>query len=70
MYLENGKSLAQGINILIFAAITYWVSFSIGLVLVVFMGIVKLQESVTDWCPSVPFLRRMGLKKRIETIQS
>ncbi len=67
MHLENGRALVQGIMILVFAAIAFWVSLPIGLGLVVFMGVMKLQESFTDWCPSDLFLRPIGLKKRLET---
>ncbi len=67
MYLESGRALVQGIMILVFAAIAYWVSLSIGLALVAFMGIMRIQESKTDWCPSDLFLRPMGLKKKEET---
>ncbi len=67
MYLENGRALVQGIMILGFTAIAYWVSLPIGLALVAFMGITRLQESRTDWCPSNLFLRPMGLKKKVET---
>ena len=70
MYLENGRALVQGIMILAFAAITYWVSLPIGLALVAFMGVVRIQESVTDWCPSDLFLRPVGLKKKLETKRS
>lgn len=66
MYMENARALMQGIMILGFAAIAYWVSLPIGLALVAFMGIMKLQESVTDWCPSDLFLKPMGLKKKQE----
>ncbi len=67
MYLENGRALVQGIMILVFAAIAYWVSLPIGLVLVSFMGLMRVQESKTDLCPSDLFLRPMGLKKKEET---
>jgi len=67
MYLENGRALVQGIMLLVFAAIAYWVSPRIGLALVVFMGVMKLQESRTDWCPSDLLLRSMGLKKKLES---
>jgi hypothetical protein len=70
MYLENGRALVQGIMILVFAAIAYWVSLPIGLALVAFIGIMRIQESRTDWCPSDLFLRPMGLKKRSEAGQS
>jgi hypothetical protein len=70
MYLENGRVLMQGIMLLVSAAIAYFVSLPIGLALVAFIGVSKLQESVTDWCPSDLFLRPMGLKKKVETKQS
>lgn len=67
MSLERGRSIVQGIMILVFAGIALWVSQPVGLALVAFMGVMRLQESVTDWCPSDLFLRPMGLKKRSET---
>lgn len=67
MYLENGRALVQGIMLLVFAAIAYWVSLPVGLALVAFMGVIRLQESVTNWCPSDLILRPMGLKEKLET---
>jgi hypothetical protein len=67
MYLENGRALVQGIMLLVFAAIAYWVSLPVGLALVAFMGVIRLQESVTNWCPSDLILRPMGLKKKLRT---
>lgn len=67
MSLERGRNIVQGIMILVFAAIALWVSQPVGLALVAFMGVMKLQESVSDWCPSDLFLRPLGLKKRSET---
>ena len=64
MDLRQGRALVQGIMILVFAAVTYWVSVPVGLALLVFMGLVRIQESVTDWCPSDVVLKPMGLKKR------
>ena len=69
MYLENGRALVQGIMSLVFVAIAYWVSLPIGLALLAFMGVMRIQESVTDWCPSDLVLRLMGLKKKGETQQ-
>jgi hypothetical protein len=31
-----------------------------------FMGLMRIQESVTDWCPSDLILKPMGLKKKLE----
>lgn len=67
MYLENGRAIMQGIMVLIFAAIAYWVDLTIGLVLVAFIGVMILQSAFTDWCPSDLFLRPMGLKKKLES---
>jgi len=66
MYLERGRALAQGIMTLVFIAIAYWVSLPIGLALLAFMGVMRIQESVTDWCPSDLVLRLIGLKKKVE----
>ena len=68
MRIENARSLVQGILLLVFAALAYWVSLPVGLGLVAFMGIMKLQESRTNWCPSDPVLRSMGMKKRSEQL--
>ncbi len=39
----------------------------VGLAAVVaFMGVMKLQESRTNWCPSDPVFKSMGMKKRSE----
>lgn len=67
MYLENARSFTQGILLLAFAGIAYWVSLPVGLALVALMGVMKLQESVSDWCPSDLVFRPIGLKKRAET---
>lgn len=67
MYLESGRALVHGTMILGFAAIAYWVSQPLGLALVAFAGLMRLQESVTDWCPSDLFLKPMGLKKKAKT---
>jgi hypothetical protein len=64
MYVENYRSLVQGILILILTAVAYWISQPIGLGLLAFMGVMKLQESRTNWCPSDPVFKIMGLKKR------
>lgn len=67
MYLENGRAMLQGILILIFAAIAYWVNLTIGLALVGFMGVMILQSAFSDRCPSDLFLRPMGLRRKLET---
>ncbi|MBI3944283.1 MAG: hypothetical protein HY321_00010 [Armatimonadetes bacterium] len=66
MYLENARALLQGVLLLVFATIAYWVSLRIGVGLVALMGVMKIQESRTGWCPSDVFFRPMGLKRRWE----
>ncbi len=66
MCMESARALIQGVMILGFAAIAYWVSLPIGLALIAMMGIMKIQESVTDWCPSDLFLKPMGLKRKLD----
>jgi hypothetical protein len=65
MYLERGRALVQGIMTLIFTAIACWISRPVGLALLGFMGVMRIQESVTDWCPSDLVLRPMGLKRKV-----
>ncbi len=66
MYLENGRDIARGILLLIFAAAAYWVDPTIGLVLVAFMGAMILQSAFTGWCPADLILRPLGLKGKLE----
>jgi len=67
MYLENGRDIFRGILILIFAAIAYWVNLTLGLALVVFIGVMILQSAFTDWCPADLILRPMRLKRKLES---
>lgn len=64
MSLEQGRALAQGIMILAGTAIAYRVSLPIGAALLAFIGFSRIQESVTDFCPSDLILKPLGLKKR------
>ena len=64
MYVENYRSMVQGIFILVLTAVAYWVSQPIGLGLLAFMGVMKLQESRTNWCPSDAIFKLMGVKKK------
>ena len=70
MYLETGRTLVQGGMLLVFAAITYWVSLTAGLALMAFMGVMRIQQRRTDWCPCDVVLRPMGLKKKSESDQA
>jgi len=68
MYLENARALVQGILLLSFVALAVFVDHTVGLLLITAMGLLRLQQAVTDTCLPDPFLRRMGLKKRWETV--
>lgn len=64
MTLENGRDVVRGILILLFAAVAAWLNRATGLVLLVVMGLLILQSSLTNWCPADIFLRPLGLKSR------
>jgi hypothetical protein len=66
MYLETGRDMFRGLMILVAAAIAYWVNLSVGLALVVFVGVMILQSVITDWCPVDLILRLLGWKKKLE----
>ena len=66
MCVERGRVLVQGIMTLVFVAVAYWVSLPLGLALLAFMGVMKIQESFTDFCPSDLVLRGIGMKRRGE----
>jgi len=64
MYLENGRDIARGILLLIFAAVAYWINLTVGLVLITFMGVMILQCAFTNWCLADLLLLPMGLRKK------
>ena len=66
MSLENGRDIARGILILAFAAIAFWGSFTLGLALLAFIGMMILQSAFTDWCPADLLLRPLSLKNKLE----
>ncbi len=67
MYLESARALVQGIMILVFVIIANWINLIIGLALISLMGLLLIQQSFTNSCVSDPFLRRLGLKKKVES---
>jgi hypothetical protein len=70
MYLENGRTMVQGIMVLIFATIAFLVDTTLGLGLVAIMGLLILQSSFTNWCPVDLILRSIGFKKKPEDARS
>lgn len=66
VYLENARAIVQGTGVLIFLSIAYFIHFEIGMILVAVQGLLIVQSGFTDRCVPDPFLRRMGLKKKLE----
>ena len=66
MHLENGRDLVRAILILVFAAMAFGYNLTLGLALVVLMGLMILQSVWTDWCPADLFLKPLGLKRKME----
>ncbi|MBI2919252.1 MAG: DUF2892 domain-containing protein [Chloroflexi bacterium] len=66
MTLDDGRNLMQGIMVLVFLAIAALVSVPVGLGLVAFMAVMKLQQTFTDWCPSDLILKPLGLRSRLQ----
>jgi hypothetical protein len=61
MTVERGLRLVAGVMVLISLALAryfspYW------LWLTAFVGLNLLQSALTNWCPAMEILRRMGLK--------
>jgi hypothetical protein len=52
--------------VLTFVAVAAFIHLEVGLILITIMGVLRLQQSVSDWCVPDPFLRRLGMKKRSE----
>ena len=63
MTIHGFRSRVQGVLILVFSVVTYWVSAPIGLGPLVFMGVMKPQGSKTSWSPSEPIAQLIGVKK-------
>jgi hypothetical protein len=66
MNLENGRDIFRGVLILSFAGVAWWGSRTVGLVMVVLMGVMILQSAFTGWCPADLILGPLGLKKKQE----
>jgi hypothetical protein len=59
--------VSGGVVLLGSAAIGYWVSPAIGIVLAGMVGALILQSAFTNWCLADLFLRPMGLKPKLES---
>jgi hypothetical protein len=65
MNLENARDIVRGILILAFVVVAYWIDLAAGLLLLTGMGVLVFQSAFTGWCPADPFLRLLGLKKKL-----
>jgi hypothetical protein len=61
MTVERGLRLLAGIVVLLSLALAHFLS-PYWLWLTAFVGVNLLQSALTNWCPSMPILRALGLK--------
>jgi hypothetical protein len=61
MTVERGLRLLAGIVVLLSLALAHFLSPN-WLWLTAFVGLNLLQSAFTNWCPSKPILRAMGLR--------
>jgi hypothetical protein len=61
MTVERGLRLLAGVMVLVSLALAHYFSPN-WLWLTAFVGLNLLQSAFTNWCPSMPILRALGLK--------
>lgn len=61
MTVERGLRLMAGAFILISLGLGYWVS-PYWFLFTAFVGLNLFQSGLTNWCPAMMFLRKIGLK--------
>lgn len=61
MTVERGLRLLAGTFVLLSLSLGYWVS-PYWFLFTAFVGLNLFQSSITNWCPAMMILRRMGLK--------
>ncbi|HID77147.1 MAG TPA: DUF2892 domain-containing protein [Planctomycetaceae bacterium] len=61
MSVERGLRLIAGVMVLVSVGLAVWAS-PYWLGLTAFVGLNLLQSGLTDWCPMVWGLKRLGLK--------
>lgn len=60
MTVERGLRLLAGTFVLISLTLGYWVS-HYWFLLTAFVGLNLFQSGLTDWCPAMTILRKLGL---------
>jgi hypothetical protein len=61
MTVERGLRLMAGFFVLLSVALAHWVS-PWWLLFTAFVGLNLFQSGLTNWCPAMFFLRRLGLQ--------
>lgn len=64
MTVERGLRLTAGTFILISLALAYWVS-PYWLLFTAFVGLNLFQSGISNWCPAMMILRKIGLKDAV-----
>ena len=61
MNVERTLRLVAGIFVLISVALGYWVH-PAWFIFTAFVGLNLLQSGLTNWCPMMTFLRKLGMR--------
>lgn len=61
MTVERGLRLMAGFFVLLSVALAHWVS-PWWLLFTAFVGLNLFQSALTNWCPAMFFLRKLGLQ--------
>jgi hypothetical protein len=62
MTVERGLRLMAGTLILVSVALGYWIS-PYWYLFTAFVGLNLFQSGLTNWCPAMAFLRKLGLRQ-------
>jgi len=65
MTIERTLRLIAGLFVMISLALGHWVN-EFWYLFTAFVGLNLFQSGLTDWCPMMTFLRKLGLSSREE----
>jgi len=66
MTIERTLRLIAGLFVIISLALGHWVN-EYWYLFTAFVGLNLFQSGLTDWCPMMTFLRKLGLSNREKT---
>lgn len=69
MTVERGLRLMAGTFVLVSLALGYWVS-PYWYLFTAFVGLNLFQSAITNWCPAMMILRKLGLKDSTPTTKT